>query len=226
MRHRRNMKFRIGIQHTVQEAIQFDRENGNTFWQDAIKKEMLNVEVAFNFLDDNYEIPIGFQQINCHLIFDVKFSLDRKARYVAGGHTTDVPASMTYANVVSRDSVPIMFLIAALNELDVKMHDIGNAYLNTETRERVWFIADMEWGSRKGSKVIITRALYGLKSSGAEWKKTLADYIKHILGFNPCIGADDKVYMKEENSEDGTEYCSYIVCFADDILCLNKNPEK
>ena len=168
MRQRRNIKFGIRILQTVQEAIQFDRENGNTFWQDAIEEEMLNVEVAFNFLDDNDRISIGFQQIHCHLIFDVKFSLDREARYVAGRHTTDVSAAMTYASVVSRDSVRVMFLIAASNDLDVKMCEIGNAYLNAETRERVWFIAGMEWGSGKGSKVIITRALYGLKSSGAE----------------------------------------------------------
>ena len=61
-----------------------------------------------------------------------------------------------------------MFLIAALNDLDIMMCDIGNAYLNAETRERVWFKAGTEWGNtRKGCTVIIVRALYGLKSSGA-----------------------------------------------------------
>ena len=32
--------------------------------------------------------------------------------------------------------------------------------------------------------------------------------------------------MKEERSEDGIEYYNYIVFFVDDILCLNKNPER
>ena len=111
---------------------------GIHFWQDAVKKEMKNVEIAFTFLDDGTKVPIGFKEICCHLIFDVKFSLERKARYVAGGHLNKVPAAMTYASAVSRDSVRIMFLIAVLNDLDVKMCDIGNAYLNAETRERVW----------------------------------------------------------------------------------------
>ena len=223
---KRHMKFGITIPQSYEEAIRIDRENGNTLWQDAIKKEMSNVEVAFKFQEDGTKIPIGFKQIKCHLIFDVKFTLERKARYVAGGHMTKVPASMTYSSVVSRDSVRIMFLIAALNDLDVKMVDIGNAYLNAETRERVWFIAGGEWGNRKGMKVIITRALYGLKSSGAEWKKTFSSYIKVTLGFDPCVGCDDDVYLRAEKDEHGNEYYSYIVCYVDDVLVINKDPEK
>ena len=75
-----------------------------------------------------------------------------------------------------------MFLVAALNNLDVKMCDIGNAYLNAETRERLWFTAGQEWGSRARYEVIIVRALYGLKTSGAKWKKTFSSYIKNNLG--------------------------------------------
>jgi hypothetical protein len=37
------------------------------------------------------------------MIFDVKMEYSRhKARFVAGGHTTDTPYKMTYASVVSR----------------------------------------------------------------------------------------------------------------------------
>ena len=130
--------------------------------------------MAFKFLDNGEKMPIGFKQITCHLIFDVKFDLTRKARYVGGGHLTTVSPSMSYSSVVSRDSVRIMFLIAALNDLDINMCDIGNAYLNAETRERVWFTAGDEWGSeRSGCQVIVVRALYGLKSSGIEWKKDI-----------------------------------------------------
>jgi hypothetical protein len=37
---------------------------------------------------------------------------------------------LTYASVVSRDSVRITFLLAALNNLDVLCADVGNAYIN------------------------------------------------------------------------------------------------
>ena len=222
---RKNMKFGVKLPKNYQEAKILDRANGNSLWQEAIKKEMGNVKVAFKFLDDGTKMPLGFKEITCHMIYDVKFDLTRKARYVGGGHLTKVSPSMSYSSVVSRDSVRIMFLIAALNDLDIEMCDIGNAYLNAETRERVWFRAGDEWGSaRAGCQVMIIRALYGLKTSGAEWKKTFADYIKHTLGYDPCIGADDNVYLRAEKTSDSNEYYSYIVVYVDDVLCLHKDP--
>ena len=80
-----------------------------------------------------------------------------------------------------------------------------------------------EWGSRCVSSVIITRALYGLKSSGAEWKKVLADYIKYTLEFDPCFGADDNAYLRAEKDEQGKDYYSYIVCFVNYILYTQKS---
>ena len=77
---------------------------------------------------------------------------------------------MTYASVVSRDSVRLGFLIAALNGLDVLAGDIQNAFLNADCLEKVYFIAGHEWGSMKGRKIVIRKALYGLKSSGAAWQ--------------------------------------------------------
>ena len=52
----------------------------------------------------------GHQEIKCHIIFDVKMDFTRKARFVAGGHMTETPPSITYSSVVSRESVKIAFL--------------------------------------------------------------------------------------------------------------------
>jgi hypothetical protein len=43
----------------------------------------------------------------------------RKARFCAGGCTTNTPMAMTYSSVVSRDSVQIGLMLAALNGLDM-----------------------------------------------------------------------------------------------------------
>jgi hypothetical protein len=48
---------------------------------------------------------VGFQEIDCHMVFDVKMDLTRKAQFVASGHTTETPSSLTYSSVVSRDSI-------------------------------------------------------------------------------------------------------------------------
>ena len=102
---------------TVEEAIIIDKKNGDTFWRDAIMKEMKNMRPAFKIFEKRKEdIPIGYQQIKCYMIFDVKLgeNFRRKARLVGGGHTTTAPASITYSSVVSRDSVQIALTIAAL----------------------------------------------------------------------------------------------------------------
>ena len=36
---------------SVREAYQLDRENGNTYWADAIELEMKEIRVAFDILD-------------------------------------------------------------------------------------------------------------------------------------------------------------------------------
>ena len=103
--HKNNLKFGIVVPRNIRHALQLDETNGNSHWQDAISKEMSNVKVAFSFKDKKEPPPVGFKQIRCHLIFDVKMDLTRKARFVAGGHMTAPPTTMTYASVVSRDSV-------------------------------------------------------------------------------------------------------------------------
>ena len=70
------------------------------------------------------------------MIFDVKVDLTRKARFVAGGHWTAAPTQLTYSSVVTRESVRIAFLLAALNDLEILAADIGNAYLQAPCREK------------------------------------------------------------------------------------------
>ena len=48
-------------------------------------------------------------------------------KHPTGGHTTKAPATITYASVVSRESVRIALLLAALNNVEVKTEDIENA---------------------------------------------------------------------------------------------------
>ena len=70
----------------------------------------------------------------------------RKARFVAGGHVTDPPTSITYSSVVACPSICLAYLIAALNDLDILSADIGNAYLNAPTREKVHTTCGIEFG--------------------------------------------------------------------------------
>ena len=81
---------------------------------------------------------------------------------------TAPPSSLTFASVVSRESVRLAFLLAALNDLEVKTADIANAYLNAPCSEKLYIICGPEFGKEyEGKRALIVRALYGLKSSGA-----------------------------------------------------------
>jgi hypothetical protein len=173
----RTHKFGIKVLKTIQEALAIDQQTNTDYWYNAIQKEMTNNKSAFEFLEENENVPVGYKWIRCHMIFDVKMDFTRKARFVTGGHMNDPPESITYSSVVSQDSVHITFLLAALNGIGILATDIGNAYLNAQPREKVYTTAGPEFGAELQWKaVLIVRALYGLKSSGAAWRSHLARY--------------------------------------------------
>jgi hypothetical protein len=117
---RNHNKFGIELPKTVEEALEIDRLNNTTFWGDAIKKEMQNVRIAFDILEDGSLPPQDYQFVRCHMVFDVKMEdFCRKARLVARGHMTKAPATLTYASVVSRETVRLALTVAALNDIDV-----------------------------------------------------------------------------------------------------------
>ena len=47
---KKNMKFGIEIPENAGEAKALDEKNGNTYWQDAIAKEMANSKMAFRLV--------------------------------------------------------------------------------------------------------------------------------------------------------------------------------
>ena len=83
------------------EAMQFDSENKNCKWYDAIKLEMESMLEYKEFkkwdkaiLDKHKKVtnpPKDYHRIKVHLVFGVKFDGRHKARLVADGHLTPVP---------------------------------------------------------------------------------------------------------------------------------------
>ena len=65
----------------VNEALQIDTESESDLWRKAIEKEMTNIKSAFKILEDNEKVPISYQFIKCHMIFDIKMDFTRKARF-------------------------------------------------------------------------------------------------------------------------------------------------
>jgi hypothetical protein len=100
--HKQTHKFGIEVPKSWDGCVGLDKENDNTLWQDVVRKEMKNFRIVFKILNVEESVALTYQEIRCHMIIDVKMEyFRRKARFVSGGHTTDTPHAMTYANFVS-----------------------------------------------------------------------------------------------------------------------------
>ena len=190
---------------------------------DAVKLEMKNALVPFDKIDDISVLGKEFTEISGHLIFDIKLGegFRRKARWVANGHLTDTPSAVTYSTVVARDSVRILLLIAALNELDVQGGDIQNAYLTAPNKEKHYMRAGPKFGELEGEYFIVSKALYGLKSAGIFFRSFLAKKFD-AMGFVSCI-ADPDVWQRPTSKENGEGYYDYILTYVDDIIAISVN---
>ena len=222
-------RFGVKVPSTIEEAEELDRINRNDVWKTAIEKELSKVRPAFELLEDGKSIPIGYKKINYHFVFDVKMDLTRKARLVAGGHLNPhVPKHTSYSSVVSRESVRICFLLAALNGQNVLSGDIGNAYLNAKPLEKCYVSvrdAYLFGPSAIGKNAIIVRALYGMKSSGNAWRLHLANILRQELNFRQCY-ADNDVWMRPSCDKNGNKVYDYICIYVDDILIISSTPKK
>ena len=84
-----------------------DQANQNALWKEAITKEMKNVSIYFEMLEEGEELPASYKlAIIYHIIFDVKTDFTRKARYMLDGHKTNDSKGITYAVVLCREKVP------------------------------------------------------------------------------------------------------------------------
>jgi hypothetical protein len=85
-------------------------------------------------------------------------SFDKNARLVVGGHMTKAPATITYASVVSCETICIALLMAALNDLNVKVGDVLNAYITAPITKKVWTVPGPEFGINASKSAIIAHA--------------------------------------------------------------------
>ena len=94
---------------------------------------------------------------------------------------TKALATITYAIVVSRETVRIVLMIAALNDLEVKLGNILNAYVQAPVAEKVWTTLGPALGEDARKISVIVRALYGLKLAGAAFQSHLARCMESLV---------------------------------------------
>ena len=210
------------------DAIRLDKENSNTHWQDAMDLELTQIHEYKVFKDTgkaqfhNGKVvtPDGFQKIRVHFVYAVKHDGRFKARLVADGHLTKEPVESIYSGVVPLRSLRMIVFLSQLNDLEIWGADVGNAYLEAYTDEKLCIIAGPEFKELQGHLLIMIKALHGTRSGGARWHDRLFDILQE-LKFKPSK-ADLDVWMRPEPG--GTCY-EYIAVYVDDLAIAAKDPQ-
>ena len=128
-----------------------------------------------------------------------------------------MPVDSVYSGVVSLRGLRFIIFLSELNDLKLWSTDIGNAYLEAKTKERLYIIAGPEFGARAGHILIIHKGLYGLRSSGLRWHEKFADCLRE-LGFTPCRAEPD-IWMRLT----GNMIYEYIGVYVDNLAFAMKD---
>ena len=156
-------------------------------WQEAVKKEISDLIRfgCFQFLEDrNFKPPSDFQYARLHFVYKVKTDLRQKAQLVCDGSRVDPKGLLTQATIVKGISVHLLDAIADSQGLQVMCGDIGNVFLQANTKEKVYTHVGKEFGKHAGKIALIIKALYRLTTSAERFRLLLADFLQEC-GFNP-----------------------------------------
>ena len=131
----------------------------------------------------------------------------------------DQPIENIYSGVVSLRNLRLVILLGKLNNLDLWGADIGNAYLEAFTDEKLYIVAGPEFQELEGYILIFLKALYGLKSSGKRW----AEVIHGILRDMKILPskADPCIWLRKAPNLRCHEY---IAVYVDDLWIAAESP--
>ena len=217
---KRSPQYMFGVQipRNHREAMELDMKNGNSKWRDAEQLEISQLQEYNTFKPCGYTLPEGYKLITVHIVYAVKHDGRHKARIVAGGHLTGAPTESTYSGVISLRGMRLLCFVSELNGLNLWTTDVGNAYLEALTTEKLCIKAGPEFGELAGQYLVIYKALYGLKTSGKRWYERLFDVLS-AEGWEPCT-AEPEIWLKQN----GNLY-EYIGVYVDDMALGMKDPK-
>jgi hypothetical protein len=141
-------------------------------------------------------------------------------RIVTCDDLTPTPTDTVYSGVVSLRGLRTCIFLGKLNGMTPWATDIGNAYLEAKTCEKVCIHAGPEFGNLSGHLLIIDKALYLLRFSGRMFEELLADCLLK-LGFSRSK-AERNIFLRKCKNRDCYEY---IATYVHDLCIIMKEPE-
>ena len=211
-------KFGTQIPNNYNHGLKLDKENKDHGWEEATDTKMEKMKEYKVFKDHGTQPPPkGYKRIIVHLVVDMKYDGRKRARLVGGGHLTQETNDTPYSGIASLKYIKAIIFIAQLNNLEICAADVGSAYLEAYTREKLFIIGGPEFKELEGHTLLIDKALYGLRTSGGRWAERLADVLLR-LGWNQTK-VDAAIWIKDM----GTHY-EYICVWVDDLLFMSRDP--
>ena len=196
------------------EALEFDKANNNSKWYDATKAEL-----------DSYIYIRYSRSMNKHYMINKRKLLMhpqdiRKSEFIVflqSSMMVEIKPDLLLMDILLQNllkiftqelfslrNLKLVIFLGKLNNLELWGADIGNAYLEAPTEEKLYIVAGPEFEDWEGYILTFSKALYWLKSSGKRWAETLHDILKH-MNFIPSR-ADQCIWLKKNNKLNLYEY--------------------
>ena len=116
-----------------------------------------------------------------------------------------------------------MISLGKLNNLDLWGADIGNAYLEAFTDEKLYIVAGPEFQELEGHILIFLKDFYGLKSSGKRWAEVIHGILRDMKVLpskaDPCIWL-----RKAPRKAPNLRCYEYIAVYVDDLCIASESP--
>lgn len=207
---------------TIAEALE---SNESEYWIAAIQDELKSFEE--NNVWSLEPLPEGTKAVGNRWVFKTKLNTDGsvlyKARLVAKGFTQTygVDYFETFAPVVRRTTLRILFSTAVNYDLMIDHLDVKTAFLNGDLDETV-YMSQPEGFVVEGKEHMVcklNKAVYGLKQAARSWNLK-ANKILKDQGFKNF--ADEQcVYIKSNKSS-----VIIIALYVDDFYLIYNNKEQ
>ena len=213
----------LDLPNTAQEAV---RDSESRFWIKAMQEELNSFEE--NQVWSLVDLPKAAKVVGNKWVFKCKCNQDgstlHRARLVAKGftqtHGTDYHE--TFAPVVRRTTIRILFATAVNHDLKIHHWYIKTAFLHGDLSETV-YMCQPEGFEMKGMENKVCRlhkAVYGLKQAARSWNLKADKFLKN-LGFKN-FPDEACVYIKENKNS-----VIIVALYVDDFyIFFNSNEEK
>ena len=118
---------------------------------------------------------------------DVNHQEKFKARFVTDEYLTKEPTETVYSGVASLRNLRLAIFPAELINLQLLGANVGNAYVQALTKQKLYIVACPEFEELQGHVPAMYKALYGTRSGGAYWHDNPIDILQQMGFLQPPL---------------------------------------